>query len=117
MKTLVQALATLAALSDAAPGVAAERISDAQYVNAARCQGLMRAARVDSASVDQYLRRHGSGRSDLALARARPQRQEAEHDGRKNDDAVKQRLNAERAAKCAKFASSTVAGTAATGGH
>jgi hypothetical protein len=79
------------------------RLSDAQYIAAAKCQALMATpalGRQDTRGIDAYMRAQGAGRSDLAQVLADEARDRAEQSARHAGGFAKAELVAERDGAC-----------------
>ena len=97
-------IASLAAVS--APASAGDRLSDADYLRAARCQGI--AAKLggpDTGGIDALVRTQGERRDARLRNQARAARADAEREAAA--DARRARLTAELNGRCATFMSTT----------
>lgn len=99
MRTFVSALA--ASLLVAASASAQTTVSDQDYVQMARCAGLIAGARQDAAPYDRAVREASAGRPRSVRNAAGAQRRGAAEQMHRADDALKARLQAEISAKCA----------------
>jgi hypothetical protein len=102
MRTLLISL-TLAAAAVGSTAVAAERISDAQYVEAARCIGLSEGAGVDASAIKALLKSQTRGRMDFIVDRADSARRDAARSVKKATGEDLGRLTTERDSACAQF--------------
>ena len=65
MKTIARVLAVVVSAAAATTAVAGDRLSEAAYLKAARCQGLAHATTlgpVDTAGIDAFMKSQGEGR-------------------------------------------------------
>ena len=115
MKTTICALAMLATASTAGIALAADRVSDAQYLTAARCQGVARAAASDTGAIDSFLAAQKTGRDPYVLDQADNARREGQRQYRKADADEKRRLVT--AGACGSFASRLAQATTAAAGR
>jgi len=79
------------------------RLSDAQYIAAAKCQALMATpalGRQDTRGIDAYMRAQGAGRSDLAQVLADEARDRAAQSARHAGGFAKAELVNERDGAC-----------------
>ena len=108
MKTIVPGLAVAAAVLAAATTVAAsDRLSEAAYLKAARCQGLAHAAAlgpVDTTGIDAVMKVQAQGRDVRLRNQARVARAEAQESAA--NPANRSRLVQERDTRCAAWVSS-----------
>ncbi|MDO1558153.1 hypothetical protein Q0812_01750 [Brevundimonas sp. 2R-24] len=88
------AAVSAAALTAAAAG-AAERITDVEYLQAARCAGLAQAAGGDASFFETKMRQNRQGRSDYVRAQARTGRDQARSDFRAASGEARAQLEAE----------------------
>jgi hypothetical protein len=97
-------IASLAAVS--APAMAGDRVSDSDYLKAARCQGI--AAKLggpDTSGIDAFVRTQGERRDVRLRNQARTARADAEREA--GAEAKRARLTAELNGRCAAFMSTT----------
>ena len=116
MKSIVRVLATVAVASSAGVALAADRLSEAAYLKAARCQGLAHAASlgaVDTTAIDSLMAAQGEGRDARVRNQARTIRTETQEGAEAARN--KQRLVQERDTRCAAWVKSNTA-VAASGG-
>jgi len=111
---LAATLMGAAALAVVTPAAAADRISDAAYMSAARCAGLAEGAKLDTASVTKLLDAQRGGRDFYIQDKADEMRREAARSVQRAGEAGKQRLTAELGGSCKAFLGSgtTVANVA-----
>ena len=104
MKTLLIS-ATLLALAGATAVSAqpAERLSDSQFVKAARCKGLAKADGIDVKAVDAVIKANKRGRADWIIDKAMNAQDEAQAEASRADDTRKAELIAERNGACQAF--------------
>lgn len=91
---------TAAAFAAAGTAVAADRITDVDYLRASRCKGLAEALPgvVDGQSLDAYLKSAGRQRPAAIYARAEGEAERARRQARSEDS--KARLTAELTGPC-----------------
>lgn len=102
MKTIIIAAVIASALTGVAQ--AAPKVSDNQFLQAARCRGLASSeglGRLDTAAIDQLLRAEGQTRTLAVKASANNKINTAQAQGDKADGAKKEKLLAERQEACA----------------
>ena len=100
--TAALVVSSLAAL--AAPAHAGDRLSDAAYLRAARCQGLVRAPALavsDTSAMDELFAAQSKGRSPRLRNEARAVRAEATRDAENQNKRT--RLANELNSRCAEF--------------
>jgi hypothetical protein len=109
MKTLL--IATIALMSTAGVSAASAqsvaRLSDAQFVKAARCKGLAKSealGAVETASFDAVIKANKRGRADFIVEKAMTAQDLALSEANRADDARKAELIAERNGACQVFA-------------
>ncbi|MGA0605094.1 hypothetical protein ACO2Q0_03760 [Phenylobacterium sp. VNQ135] len=97
---IVIAAATVASAGSA---VAAERVSDMEYLKASRCKGLATTLTgvVDTSSIDAYLKAARSARSPAVFERAETEFERAKREARSEDR--KARLTAELTGPCSTY--------------
>lgn len=78
---ILTAAVILATAATATVAVAKERLTDSQFIAAARCRGLMQGA--DTAGIDAVIKANTSGRVGVVLDRAATERKAAERKARK----------------------------------
>lgn len=104
MKTLLISAALLAAASaTAASAQPAERLSDAQFVKAARCKGLAKAEGIDTKAVDAVIKANKRGRADWIVDKALDAQDSAQAEASRADATRKAELIAERNGACQAF--------------
>jgi hypothetical protein len=107
MKTLLITGILLAGAASAAAAQPVARLSDAQFVKAARCKGLAKSEALgaaDTAGIDAVLKVNKRGRADHIVERAMNAQNDAQSEAGRADDARKAELIAERNGACAAFA-------------
>ncbi len=102
MKSIARLLAVTVAAAAATTAVASDRLSEAAYLKAARCQGLAHAASlgpVDTTGIDALMLEQGEGRDARLRNQAKTIRAETQADveGARN----KSRFAQERETRCA----------------
>ncbi|PLR27624.1 hypothetical protein SGCZBJ_07050 [Caulobacter zeae] len=105
--TILLAAASIAAV--AAPALAAERVTDAQFIQANRCLGLTEAkalGEADPAALKQFIKDQRSGRHVFTSDRADNARSDAKRAASKADEATKASLIQERDGTCKDLAAS-----------
>ena len=99
MKTIARVLAVVVSVAAATTAVAGDRLSEASYLKAARCQGLAHGlGPVDTTAIDTVVRTQGEGRDVRLRNEARTARLEAQEAAAKS--ANKSRLTNELNTKC-----------------
>ena len=99
--TILLAAASIAAV--AAPAMAAERLTDAQFIQANRCLGLTEAkalGEADPAALKQVIKDQRAGRHVFTSDRADTARSDAKRAASKADEAAKAALIEERDVTC-----------------
>jgi hypothetical protein len=102
-KTILIGAVCVLSISATAAMASAERLSDAQYVEAGRCQALMSAPTLgggDSHAIDQLVRQADRGRSPMAVDLAQQARDDAAEQARTAGAYRKSQLSAERDGVC-----------------
>ncbi|MDB5472636.1 MAG: hypothetical protein JWR84_4196 [Caulobacter sp.] len=104
MKTLLIS-ATLLALvgASAVSAQPADRLSDAQFVKAARCKGLAKGEGIDTKGVDAVIKANKRGRADWIIDKAMNAQDDAQVEASKADGTRKAELIAERNGACQAF--------------
>lgn len=105
--TILLAAASLAAVS--APALAAERLTDAEFIRANRCLGLTEAkalGEADTATLKQLIKTQRVGRHIFTEERADSARSEAKRQATKADESAKSALVSERDGACKELAAS-----------
>lgn len=94
-----------AALLSAGTAVAAERVSDLDYLKASRCKGLAAAqvGAIDGAALDAFIKEHGKVRSAYVLQKGKDEATRAQREARKSQDERKAKLVAEADGPCQAF--------------
>ena len=98
---LIASLVTVAAIVAAVPASAHDRLSEASYLRAARCQGLAHAVQLgatNTASIDAFMKAQGERRSPELRNRARAERQSAQREAASASALT--RLQAELQGRC-----------------
>lgn len=104
MKTLLISATLLAfAGATAVSAQPAERLSDSQFVKAARCKGLAKADGVDTKGVDAVIKANKRGRADWIIDKAMNAQDEAQTEASRADSTRKAELIAERNGACQAF--------------
>lgn len=97
---------SLAAASLAGAAMAADRLTDAEYLKAARCAGLMKSANLgqpDGAAIDAFLKDQQRRRPTAILDMADRDRKDARFEANRASGDAKTRLQAEREGPCKAF--------------
>jgi hypothetical protein len=101
---MLKAVIIAAALAAATAGVAAPaRLSDVQYLKAARCEALITSPALgggDGAAIKALLKSQRQGRADYISEKADEVRAEADHQARRAGEEQKATLIAERDGAC-----------------
>jgi hypothetical protein len=108
MRLIAAAIATAVLAVASAPAVASERVSDATYLTAAKCQGLAHASQLgamDTGAIDAFMKTQGRMRDSIVRDRGEAVRKSALRSARSDD--ARQRLVAQRDSLCAAFKSPT----------
>ena len=103
MRLSTAILAATVAVAAVTPALAAPRISDKQYIQAARCQGLAKApalGEADTQALDSLVKSQGQGRHPYIRDRADEARQAAGSEARRAGPEGKAVLIAERDGVC-----------------
>lgn len=101
---ILTAAVILAAASATAAFAQTERLTDTQYIAAAKCRGLMQGA--DTAAIDAVLNANKAGRVGVVLDQAETARKAAERKSRKaNGPGGKAEVAREVAGACSAFTS------------
>jgi hypothetical protein len=112
-KTVLALAASALCLSTVAAQASGERMTDAQYVAAQRCDALMSArslGAVDSRAIDALVRQQEAGRTSMAYDRAQEAHDDAARQARVAGAYEKTQLAAERDGPCrAMLATTTLA--------
>ncbi|MCC7265857.1 MAG: hypothetical protein IT546_00805 [Caulobacteraceae bacterium] len=98
---------TLAAASLAGAATAADRVTDVEYLKAARCAGLMKSAHLgepDGAAVEAFLKAQRRGRAPAVLDMADKRKQDARAEAARAGGDKKAHLQAEREGACRNYA-------------
>jgi len=106
-KTLIAAALIVAASATAAAAQPAARLTDAQFVKAARCKGLAKSealGAIDTAALDAVIKSNKRARADFVVDRAMNAQDDAQSEAARADDARKAELIAERNGACAAIA-------------
>jgi hypothetical protein len=99
--TILIAAASLTAV--AAPALAAERVTDAQFIQASRCLGLTEAkalGEADPAALKQFIKDQRTGRHVFTSDRADAARSDAKRAASKADETTRATLVQERDVTC-----------------
>lgn len=105
---ILTGLVMLAALGATAASAQPGRVSDAGYLQAARCAGLASSANLgasDGAAMSAWLKSQAPGRMSYILDKADEIQRKAKRDADRADDFAKPRLSAELTGACAQFKS------------
>jgi hypothetical protein len=113
LKSLIVA-AGVAAAAGAMAGT--ERLTDSQYLAAARCEGLYNSpalGKVDAAAIDKVMKSESAYRDPAILDRGESVRDAAKHEARSASPTTRTALTAERDGACQTYASIGVGNQAA----
>ena len=108
-RTSIAAAVTVACVGLAGAAAAAARLTDTQYVQAARCQALASATSLGGSSpnaFDTLMRDQERGRTEMAYDAAQDAKQNAAHQARVAGTYEKTQLTAERDGPCRVLAAS-----------
>ncbi len=105
MRVLSLAIAAAATLASATFAFAADKITDSQYLVAARCTGLAQGANQGAEGFEAYLKAQGKGRQSAVADRAERIRDKARHAARIANDTQKGVFTQELTSACAAYAS------------
>lgn len=94
---------TAATLAVAGSATAAGRVTDVDYLKAARCKGLATGASVDTASVDAFLKAEGKARNTIVVDMAKTEQEKGRREARNADKKAK--VDAELAGACTAYLS------------
>lgn len=104
MRTIVAIAALAAAAATSAFAQPNNRLSDVEYMQAARCAGLASAdSSVDTASINALLKAQGRSRVAYIADKADEMRSDAARSAKHADGYAKERLNAELGGACKRF--------------
>jgi hypothetical protein len=104
MKTAAIALAAVGLLAAGAAS-ASDRVTDLDYMKAARCKGLATGLGADSAGIDAFLKEQGRSRSPIVLDRGSDEMTRGKRDASKSDS--KDRVSAELSGPCMAYSGSS----------
>jgi len=104
MKTAAIALVAVGLLTAGAAS-ASDRVTDLDYMKAARCKGLATGLGADSAGIDAFLKEQGRSRSQIVLDRGSDEMTRGKRDASKSDS--KDRVNAELSGPCMAYSGSS----------
>ena len=108
MRLITAAFFAASLVAAAMPAAAKERVSDAAYLKAARCQGLAHAAVLgasDTTGIDAFVSAQGEGRDARLRNQARTIRADAQAEAK--SEAKRARLSAELSNRCAAYTGTT----------
>ena len=108
-KTVILLTAAASLVATAAPALAAERLTDAQYIRANRCLGLTEAKTLgdaDATALKELIKGQRIGRHIFTGERADTARSEAKREASKASDTTKAALLEERDGPCKELAAS-----------
>lgn len=114
LKSLIVATAGVAIAASAMAGT--ERLSDSQYLAAARCEGLFNSpslGKVDASAIDKVMKSESNYRDPAILDRGENVRDAAKHEARAASPTTRAQLTAERDGACQTYASIAVGAQAA----
>ena len=110
LKSLIVATAGVA-VAASAMAASSERLTDSQYLAAARCDGLYNSpslGKVDASGMDKVFRTETSYRDPAIIDRGESVRDNAKHEARDGSAASRAVLTAERDGACQVYASAKV---------
>jgi hypothetical protein len=106
MRLITAAFFAASLTSLALPAAAGDRVSDANYLKAARCQGLAHATGgTDTSGIDAFVQAQGEKRDPRLRNQARAARADAEREAQ--SEAKRARLTAELNGRCAAWTGTT----------
>jgi len=105
MRALSLAIATVATLASATFAFAADRVSDGEYLKAARCTGLAQGADQGAQNFEAFLQAQAKGRQSAVSERADKIRDKARHAARIANDTQKGVFTEELSGACAAYRS------------
>lgn len=105
MRVLTLAIAAVATLASATLASASDRVSDSEYLKAARCTGLAQGANQGAQGFEAYLKAQGKGRQSAIADRAERIRDKARHAASIANDTQKGVFSEELSGACAAYAS------------
>lgn len=94
---------TFAALAIAGSAAAAGRVTDVDYLKAARCKGLATGSSIDTASLDAFLKTEGRLRNEIVVGMAKGEQDKGRREARNTERQAK--VQAELAGACTAFLS------------
>ena len=100
MKTAASALAAVALLAAGAAS-AGERVSDVDYMKAARCKGIATSLGSDTAGLDAFLKEQGRSRVSYVLDRGQEEMSRGKREAAKTE--LKDRTGAELSGPCGAY--------------
>lgn len=106
--TISMTAAVLAATAATAAQAAAPRLTDASYLQAERCRGLIGSkalGEIDTTSIDAFIKDQSRGRVSYIVDRGESARADAEREARKAGPDAKAKLIAERDGACSNYKS------------
>ena len=103
MRVLSLAIAAAATLVSATFAFAADRVSDGEYLKAARCTGLAQGAQQGAEGFEAFLKTQGKGRQSAVAERAEKLRDKARHAARIANDTQKGVFAEELSGACAAY--------------
>lgn len=108
-------LSLVAAATMAGPALASDRLSDAEFLKAARCSGLMKSANLgapDGVEIDAFLKAQQRRRPTAILDMADRDKRDARFEAKRANDYTKARLQAEREGPCKVYAAPSMVASA-----
>jgi hypothetical protein len=105
MRLITAAFLAASLTSLALPAAAGERVSDATYLKAARCQGLAHSIGADTSGIDSFVQAQGEKRDARLRNQARSVRADAQREAQ--SEAKRVRLSAELNGRCAAWTGAT----------
>lgn len=104
MRTIIVTAALAAATATSAFAQPAARLTDVEYMQAARCAGLASAdASLDTASINTLLKTEGRGRIGYVSDKADEMKSDAARSAKRANGYAKERIAAELGGACKRF--------------
>lgn len=104
MRTIIAIAALAAATTTTAFAQPSDRLTDVDYMQAARCAGIASVdSSVDTASVNALLKTQGRGRASYIADKADEMRSDAARSAKRANGYAKEKLNAELTGACKRF--------------
>jgi hypothetical protein len=107
MKTAAVALIAVG-LFTAGAASASDRVSDVDYMKAARCKGLATGLGAESAGLDAFLKEQSASRASIIVVRGAEEMARGKKDAKRSES--KDRVNAELSGPCLAYSGSAKGG-------